>query len=102
MIQNQPQINEQREQVSDNYSPADSSSAKLTKSSINVSSVSDDEEDFEESGMYYIFGHIISLLNLNGNVLLDLVIDVTSEAQYPIQFQNMSNELEVALWVAQH
>ena len=49
-----------------------------------------------------IFGHIISLLNLNGNILIDLVIGETSEAQYPIQFQNMSNEFEVALWVAQH
>jgi hypothetical protein len=38
------------------------------------------------------------------NILMDLVIgdETNSGTPYPTQFQNMSNEFEVALWVAQH
>jgi len=88
----EPAANEQRVQGPDDYSPADSSSVKLTKSSleidtttattlVNISSDSDNEpneETLEESA------------------------DEVEETRFPAQFNNMNNEFEIALWVAQH
>lgn len=95
VVSSQPNKNQTKEHVNSIAEDGITSEASEENDSVNLYY----DKNQEEIGIYFLYFMIISKLH---ELITTFVYLIEEQPIYPKAFHNMSNEFEVAVWIAQH